>query len=119
MSSNLEIIKKCQFCDSEFIAKTLVTRYCSHKCNSRHYKKKERDKKINAATSDKVASQNSKIIYNPEINSKDFLSIKETSSLLGISERTIFRLVKSGVLISNKVGGRRILKRSDINKLFQ
>lgn len=118
MSSNLEIIKKCLFCESEFIAKTLVTRYCSHKCNSRHYKKKERDKKINAAT-EKVPSQNIKIVYNPEINSKDFLSIKETSSLLGISERTIFRLVKSGELISNKVGGRRILKRSDINKLFQ
>ncbi len=119
MSSNLEIIKKCLFCESEFIAKTLVTRYCSHKCNSRHYKKIQRDKKINEATADNAIIQNNKIAYNPEINSKDFLSIKETSSLLGISERTIFRLVKSGVLISNKVGGRRILKRSDINKLFQ
>ena len=46
MSSNIEIIRICEYCHNEFIAKTTVTRYCCHKCNSRAYKERVKSKKI-------------------------------------------------------------------------
>jgi excisionase family DNA binding protein len=49
---------------------------------------------------------------------KEFLSIKEAAILLGISERTIFRLMKSGELETNKIGRRTIITRSAIDELL-
>ena len=46
MSSNLRIKKVCQFCYSEFIAKTTVTKYCSLKCAQRAYKHRVKEKKL-------------------------------------------------------------------------
>jgi excisionase family DNA binding protein len=46
MSSNLRIKKICQFCYSEFIAKTTKTKYCSLRCAQRAYKQRVRDEKI-------------------------------------------------------------------------
>ncbi len=30
MSSKIEVIKRCEYCDNDFIAKTSVTKFCSH-----------------------------------------------------------------------------------------
>ena len=46
MSSNIEIKRVCEYCGNEFTARTTKTKYCSHKCNSRDYKKKIKEKKI-------------------------------------------------------------------------
>jgi len=35
MTSNIRIEKVCQYCGTKFIAKTTVTRYCSHSCNKK------------------------------------------------------------------------------------
>jgi len=48
MSSNLSYFKNCEYCNEYFEAKTLYTRYCSHTCNRRHYKKTIREKKVEA-----------------------------------------------------------------------
>jgi excisionase family DNA binding protein len=44
------------------------------------------------------------------IQQKDFLSIKEAYTLLGISERTFFRLLKTGTIPAARLGGRTIIK---------
>lgn len=52
------------------------------------------------------------------IKQKDFLSIKEAFTLLGISERTFYRLMKARTIQATKLGKRTIIKRSEIDKLF-
>jgi DNA binding domain, excisionase family len=52
------------------------------------------------------------------IKQKDFLSIKEAYTLLGVSERTFYRLMKEGTIPATKLGGRTIIKRSIIDNLF-
>lgn len=46
MSSNIRIKKVCEHCGEIFMAKTTITRYCSHRCNSAAYKKKVKQDKI-------------------------------------------------------------------------
>ena len=46
MSSNIEIQRICEYCNKEFTARTTSTKYCSHKCNQRHYKAKVKQAKI-------------------------------------------------------------------------
>lgn len=101
------------FCDSTFIAKTTVTKYCSHKCASRAYKARKRKEKI-----EKVTHQIKDENYSPTIKDKEFLSIKESSLLLGVSRWTISRLIKKKLLPSKNIGRRVIIKRKDIEKLM-
>lgn len=117
MSTEIRITKNCEYCGQKFIAKTLVTKYCSHKCNCSHYKQLKREDKISAATK----SIKPETISPPSpsiINDKQFLSIQEATLLLGISERTFFRLLKSGTIPAVRLGKRTIIKRSEIDKIF-
>lgn len=120
MSSTIEIRKICEFCGNEFLAKTTVTRFCGHTCASRSYKQRKKVNKIGRAI-EKVNQQ--KILSLTELNleaikQKDFLSIKEAHTLLGLSERTFFRLMKAGTIQATKLGKRTIIKRAEIDKLF-
>ncbi len=46
MSSKIQIKRICEYCGNEFTAQTTVTRFCSHKCNSRAYKLKVKEMKV-------------------------------------------------------------------------
>jgi excisionase family DNA binding protein len=115
MSSNIEIQRICGYCGNEFTARTTTTRYCSHKCNSRDYKAKVKANKI-----DKSNTETRQAIVKPieELKSKPFLSIAETGKLLGISRRTIYRMMQRNELRAGKAGKRRIIQRTEIDKLF-
>jgi excisionase family DNA binding protein len=116
MSSNIEIRKICQDCGNSFIARTTVTKFCSHKCASRNYKKRKRDEKIQQVAPVSVQRMD----YNQEqLKDKDFLSIDETCKLLGTSRMTIYRQIKSGNIKAGKIGRRTIIQRTEIDKLFQ
>lgn len=52
------------------------------------------------------------------LKEKEFLSIDDTSKLLGISRTTIWRLVKNKRLKVAKLGSRSIFRKSDIDTLF-
>jgi len=100
-----------------FIAKTLKTKYCSHKCNQRHYKQRKRQEKINAHIEEQinpVTEQDSKIV----LKDKEFLSVSQTALLIGVSKRTVYRLLQNKQLDYHKIGSRTIVKRIDIDKLF-
>lgn len=116
MSSKIEIERICEYCKQIFTAKTTKTRYCSHKCNSRAYKANVKDLKIEISNIETKKNMMSPI---EEIKTKEFLSIKETYSLIGISKRTLYRLIKSEALHIDKLGSRTIIKRSEVNKLFK
>lgn len=116
MSSNIQIPKICNYCKQSFIAKTVLTRYCSHKCNSRDYKLQRRTEKIVVAQEkefEKLAG-----IEMPLIQVKEFLSVKETCLLLGISRMSLHRYIKNKTIQPSKIGGRIIIKRQSINHLI-
>lgn len=116
MSSNIEIPKICQFCGKSFIAKTTVTQYCGHPCSQRAYKKRKREEKVQNTAP--VAEQ-LKEFTQDKVKDKDFLSITETCKLLGASRMTIYRQIKNGNIKAAKIGRRTIIKRTEIDKLFQ
>lgn len=120
MTSKIEVIRICEFCDNEFIAKTTVTRFCSQTCAKKAYKRRQKAKKI-SDTEKAVKVQKDILQGNPileTVQKKDFLSIKETAILIGLSERTIHRLIKAEKLKVTKIGRRTIIHKTAINKLF-
>jgi len=115
MSSNIELLRICKHCSIEFTAKTTVTKYCSLKCNQRAYKKKKREEKIQFSNTEMSFIKTQPI---EELKVKPFLSITEACTLLGVSRRTIYRMIDRKELIVAKVGTRTIIRRADIDELF-
>lgn len=120
MSSKIEIQKICELCGKEFTARTTVTRFCGHTCASRAYKLRDKEYKIGIAIKE---TNQQKLVSFSELNieaikHKDFLSIKEAHNLIGLSERTFYRLMKDGTVQATRLGKRTIIKRSEIDKLF-
>jgi len=115
MSSNIRITRVCEFCGNEFTAQTTRTRYCSHKCNSRHYKAMQKAGKIEASNRETKQVLNRPI---EEIKAKEFLSIEDACKLLGVSRWTIWRGIKRNDINAVKLGRKTLIKRSEIDKLF-
>lgn len=113
MSSNIRIERQCEFCNSSFIAKMTTTRYCSHKCNSRHYKAMQREKKIKQA-SRKLPVNTFNTNPLPAISQKQYLSMKEAAILLGVHERTIMNMKNNCQLPHKKIGRRIVIQIEDL-----
>ena len=95
MSSNIIVKRICDYCKNTFDAKTTKTKYCSHICNSRGYKLNQKLKKIETSdteTKSKVSN------YVMDVNSKDFLTVNEASTLLNMSSKTVYRLIEQNEL---------------------
>jgi excisionase family DNA binding protein len=116
MSSNITVHRICEFCGSDFIAKTTVTRYCSDSCSSRARKAKARKAKIELSNAETYLV---KIGRTEQLNSRDFLTIPQACELLSVSRWTLWRAVKNNELPSGKIGKRVILRRVDIDRLFE
>jgi excisionase family DNA binding protein len=116
----MKISKKCSYCGKKFMAKTLKTKYCCHKCNQEHYRKKERKKNLN--NSEKSPLQNKEIIPFDEqlsaLKAKDLLSMKYVMVLLGISMSSVQRLIRNKHLKAAKLGTRVIIRKKDLKKLI-
>lgn len=115
MSSNIRIKRICQHCENEFVAKTTVTKYCGNDCARRAYKARKKEEKIDASN-----DETKKQIERPliEIQAKEFLTIKETCQLLGLSRTTVWRVIKNGRIKTAKIGTRVIIRKDDLHELF-
>ena len=116
MSSNIRVQRICQHCGNEFTARTTTTLYCSHRCNSAAYKAKQRAGKVEQSNKE---TQRIKTQPIEQLKAKAFLSIADTCKLIGISRRTVYRMIERGELITGKAGKRTIIRRSDLDKLFK
>lgn len=116
MSSNIRVQRICQHCGNDFTAKTTVTKYCGDPCAKAAYKKREREGKITASNVETKAILNRPI---DQVKSKEFLSLNDTALLTGLSVRTVMRLIQRGSLKAGKVGRRTIIKRQELEKIFQ
>ncbi len=115
MSSNIKVQRICKHCGKEFTARTTTTLNCSPKCAKAAYKDKLKLGKIDASNKETKLIKTKPI---EELKAKVFLSISDTCKLVGISRRTIYRMIQRGELIIGKAGKRTIIKRSDLDKLF-
>ena len=116
MSSNIIVKRICDYCKNAFDAKTTKTKYCSHICNSRGYKLNQKLKKIETSdteTKSKVSN------YVMDVNSKDFLTVNEASTLLNMSSKTVYRLIEQNELNAFNFSVRKtLIRRKDIESYF-
>lgn len=117
MSSNFTITRICQHCGTEFQARTTVTRFCSHACNSRFYKVEAKQKKIQLSTLQTAAKRAEQKM---QLINKEMLNVKEVAQFIGTTTRTIHYMIKSGRLKAYNFGIRmtRVL-RSELIKLVE
>ncbi len=116
MSSNIEIQRICEYCNKEFTAQTTTTRYCSHKCNSRHYKAKVKQVKIDNSNKETLKKT---LFPLEQLKAKEFLTVKDVATLLNCSTKTVYRQIENGNIDAINLGERLTrIKRSTINKLF-
>ncbi len=116
MSSNIRVKRICELCGREFEARTTVTKTCSDTCAKRAYKARQRQTKVK--TSDEQTRQ---VIVKPleEIRAKEVMNIADASRLLGVSRWTLWRAIGSGSLRAVKLGRRTLIRRTDIDRLFE
>ena len=118
MSSNIRIKKKCQLCNSEFIAKTTVTKFCGDTCAKVAYKARKRAEKIQKAAKPRKVKVDPKEKVQ-DLQLKEFLSVKEAAILLGCSVKTIYRLIDNEQLKAVNLGQRLTrIKRTEVDYIF-
>lgn len=117
MSSNIKVQRICQHCGAEFTARTTVTKYCSDNCAKRAYKIRKRSEKIESSNKETLIIKTRPI---EELKSKEFLSVREVSRLIGCSRQTVYNLINSGQLkATNILKKKTIIRRSDIDLLIK
>ncbi|TWF33686.1 excisionase family DNA binding protein [Chitinophaga polysaccharea] len=116
MSSNIRLNKVCQHCQQEFIAKTMLTRYCSHACNRKAYKQAKREEKLKSAIHDVSVQPTilSTAISWHTLEDKLLLNLKEAAQLLNISPLTLRRWLKDGIITSSRLGKKHLFDRVEI-----
>ena len=108
MSSNIRILKVCEYCKQEFIAKKTTTKTCSDTCAKRFYKLNQKKDKIAQAELKEEMKRKPKAFVTEEeikaIQAKENLTLKEAALLLNVSPLTLRRWVLAGKVKSKKMG---------------
>lgn len=118
MSSNIRIKKICQHCNKIFTAKTTVTKFCSDNCAKANYKKRQREHKIEVSHTDtenqlSQTKSPSKSLSGVFLD-REMVSINGLAAITGLSERTIFRLMKDPEFPRVKIGKKLLFKTDNV-----
>ena len=117
MSSNIQVIRICQYCKQEFTARTTVTKCCSDKCSKAAYKARKRADSIDKSNTETIRMRQQSV---EQLQAKDYLTVNEVSQLLNCSTKSVYRYIKSNTITAVNLGQRLTrVKRSEIDKLFQ
>lgn len=116
MSSNIRVNRICKCCNTEFIASTTVTLYCSKKCNSKAYKDRKREEKIKTSTKRVYQKKTS----NVNVNELQVLTVSQAAIFLGCSRRNIYKLIDSDKLkTTNVLENKTKISRISIDKYIE
>lgn len=104
MAATKQLVPKvCEYCGKPFMAKTITTRFCCKECNEKDLKcrkkKEEEQKKMKALLTKQ------KEVYT-DIQSRPFITVPEASKLFRISEDTIRRMIRRGMIPAINLGVR-------------
>ena len=86
MSSNIEVKKRCSWCENEFIARKTTTEYCSHRCSNLAYKAKKHKKKVKTFEQEYA---NKDIQQAEEVKHLEYLTPSEVAKLLNCTPHFI------------------------------
>lgn len=103
MSSNIQVQRICQHCNTEFTARTTVTKYCSDKCAKRAYKERIKTKKVERSN---IETHTLKFKDLVSLKQKEYLTVKDASTLIGCSTKTVYRLIESGMIKASNLSER-------------
>ncbi|MDC8026476.1 helix-turn-helix domain-containing protein [Elizabethkingia anophelis] len=124
MSSNIRINRVCNYCNQKFVAKTFTTKYCSHKCNQRDYKKRIKEEKLLKSKEEySIDSKISKLkkvtpTFDIELlKSKSYLSISEVCVLMNMCDSTVRKLIKEERIKTILLGKKHIIPKSQLDNL--
>jgi excisionase family DNA binding protein len=121
----MEIVKKCEWCHKTFIAQMVTARFCSSKCCDQAYRYKRKvqsgkytpvDEGIDMSTIARRVDERKHL--NESLKDKEFLSPSEAAKLLGVCRSTIYNYLWQQYLRAKQFRGKTIIRRSDIEKLF-
>ena len=116
MSSNIIVKRICDYCKNAFDAKKTKTKYCSHICNRRGYKLNQKLKKSETSDTETKSKVSNYVV---DVNSKDFLTVNEASTLLNMSSKTVYRLIEQNELNAFNFSVRKtLIRRKDIESYF-
>ena len=121
MSSNIRINRICKYCGEVFVAKTFKTQFCSHSCNSKDYKKREKIRRMEESKEEyksDLKNSKSQSMNMEELKSKIYLSIAEVCLLVGMSDSTVRKFVKEGKLKTIRLGKKHLILKSQIEDLM-
>ena len=107
MSSNIEVKKKCSWCGNVFIAR--------HRCSNLAYKARKRKEKVKTFKQE-YANKDAQQVE--EVKHLEYLTPSEVAKLLGIDRVTVYRYMWSGALAGAQFKGKTLIRRKDIEKLF-
>ena len=123
--ANIRILKQCLNCGNMFEAHKTTTKYCSHKCNSQHYKLRRRLELKNLIEIDTKKEINSNFKAKTtqlnllSIQDKKYLSVVEVAYLMDCNPRTIYRLIDKKLIKATNLNQRLTrIKKTDIENLF-
>ena len=112
-TSKIKIEKNCEWCGRKFYAQKITTRFCSKRCNEHAYK----DKLRHAQVTEAIHRTESKSM--DEMRGKEFLSIREAATILGITVRATYNLIYRGQLKASKLSPRMtIIQKSSIQAML-
>ncbi|MEJ7737527.1 MAG: helix-turn-helix domain-containing protein [Chitinophagaceae bacterium] len=117
MSSNIRINKVCQHCNKVFIAKTTVTKFCSDQCAKSNYKKRQKNARVDVSQADterQLLDGKQQIRSVSGDSSAEMVGTRGLSAVTGLSERTIFRLIKDPAFPRVKIGKRLLFKKDAV-----
>lgn len=99
-----------------FEARKTTSKTCSDLCAKKAYKSRKRAEKLG-----KSHEQTERIKNKPieDLKTQEFLTVDETARLVRISRRTLYRLIERRELHTTKLGRRTVIRRVDIDKLFE
>ncbi len=116
MSSNIRVVKICEMCSKEFIAKKTTSKTCSDSCAKRFYKLKIKNDKIAQVELETTIKKAPNAFVTEEqirvINAKQYLTLKEAALLLNISALTLRRWTLAGKMPAMKFGKKWVYKSS-------
>lgn len=116
-ASSHRIKKVCEYCGKTFFAKKATTRYCSHTCNSRDYKKNKR-KAILMQIEEETQKEIEEKTIQP-LREKEILNVAETALFLGVSRQTVYNMIHAGVLKAAQITERlSLIRKKDIEAIF-
>jgi len=114
----MRILKICEYCKNDFIARKTTSKTCSDACAKRLYKLNERNSKI-AKAEMKTEIRRSPAAFITEdqikaIQAKENLTLSEAAFLLNISPLTLRRWILSGKMNSIKIGKKHSIRKEDV-----